>query len=318
MFFSYVGFDSVTTLAEEVRNPRRDLPIGIIATLAISTTLYVGASTVLVGMLPWYCVDDSAPLARAFTFAGNSWATTLIAACTVTGLSTTVLASLFGQPRIFYRMAKDGLLFRLFQSVHPRSQVPYWGTIVTGVVAAVIGFCLSIQSLQNMISIGTLMAFSTVCAGIVVLRYQPEQGEPDRGWKGNATLFLFIFLLLCIALSVALTNLEQVSVAFPIVLLLLALLPVVRLARLPVSAANTSRAQGQLFLCPLVPYLPCAGIFTNTYLICSLDWESYVRILVWTVLGFAIYFLYGIRYSRLGRKEDLAKVEAASGRARVQ
>ena len=303
-----MGFDSVTTLAEEVQNPKRDLPIGIMTTLAISTALYAGASAVLTGMLPWYCVDNSAPLARAFSFVGNDWATTLIAVCTVTGLSTTTLASLFGQPRIFYRMSKDGLLFYLFQSVHPRTQVPYWGTIITGAVAATIAFFLSIDSLQNMISIGTLMAFSTVCAGIVILRYQPQQGESlTRSWRNNATVFVAVFVVLSIALSVALTNIERdLSVAVPIVLGLLTLLPVIRLALLPVNAANTS---ADLFLCPLVPWLPCCGIFTNVYLICSLDWESYVRILVWTVLGFLIYFLYGIRYSRLGRRGDINKAQ---------
>ena len=314
VFFSYVGFDSVTTLAEEVKMPKRDLPIGIIATLGISTALYVGATAVLAGMVPWYCVDINAPLARAFTFAGNHWATTLIAACTVTGLSTTVLASLFGQPRIFYRMSKDGLLFSLFQSLHPRSQVPYWGTIITGGVAALISFILSIDSLQNMISIGTLMAFSTVCAGIVILRYQQaaELGQPAQPptWKTNVVLFLFLFLLAAIGLCVSLTNLASVHLAIPIVLALLMLLPVVRLAFLP---QNRSNPTNDIFLCPLVPWLPCTGIFTNVYLICSLDWESYVRIVVWTLLGFAIYFGYGIRYSRLGRKDDRVLASEQAG-----
>lgn len=314
VFFSYVGFDSVTTLAEEVKRPKRDLPIGIISTLAISTALYVGATAVLAGMVPWYCVDINAPLARAFTFAGNHWATTLIAACTVTGLSTTVLASLFGQPRIFYRMSKDGLLFSLFQSLHPRSQVPYWGTIITGGVAALISFVLPIDSLQNMISIGTLMAFSTVCAGIVILRYQPpvslNQPPPPQSWKTNVVLFLFLFLLCSIALCVSLTNLSSIHISIPIILALLTLLPVIRLARLPQNRANLDT---DIFLCPLVPYLPCAGMFTNVYLICSLDWESYVRIVVWTVLGFLIYFGYGIRYSRLGRKDDLMLAGEQSG-----
>ena len=313
VFFSYVGFDSVTTLAEEVKRPKRDLPIGIIATLGISTALYVGATAVLAGMLPWYCVDINAPLARAFTFAGNHWATTLIAACTVTGLSTTVLASLFGQPRIFYRMSKDGLLFPLFQSLHPRSQVPYWGTIITGGVAALISFLLSIDSLQNMISIGTLMAFSTVCAGIVILRYQPAidgPPPPPQTWRNNVVLFLFAFLLAAIALCVSLTHLASVHVVVPILFALLMLAPVVRLSFLPQNRANPD---GDVFLCPLVPWLPCAGMFTNVYLICSLDWESYVRIIVWTVLGFAIYFLYGIRYSRLGRKADIQQAGEQAG-----
>ena len=302
MFFSFIGFDCVTTLAEEVRNPKRDLPIGILSTLGVATALYVGAVTVLTGMVPWFCVDLNAPLAQAFTFVGNDWATTLIAACTVTGLSCVVLTCLFGQPRIYYRMSKDGLLFPLFQSIHPRTRIPYWGTIVTGCVAAVIGFFLTIDSLSNMISIGTLMAFTTVCAGIVYLRYAEVEGEERRGWKGNVQFYLLLYVLSCIGLGTALTFLESgLHFAVPIVLFLVALTPVIRIAFLPVNPINTRK---ELFLCPFVPWLPCAGMFTNIYLICSLDWESYVRMAVWAVLGFTIYFGYGIRHSRLGRKGD--------------
>ena len=158
------------------------------------------------------------------------------------------------------------------------------------------------------------MAFSTVCAGIVILRYQPaaEIGQPLRPqtWKNNVVLFLFLFLLCAIALCASLTNLASVHLAVPILLFLLMLLPVIRLAMLP---QNRSNPTNDLFLCPLVPWLPCCGVFTNVYLICSLDWESYVRIIVWTLLGFAIYFGYGIRYSRLGRKGDAALAAEQAG-----
>jgi amino acid transporter len=172
VFFSYIGFDSVTTLAEEVKNPKRDLPIGIIATLIISTILYVATTIVVTGMQPWYELqNDQTPLATAFQSVGLKWASTLISAATVTALTGNTLTSLFGQPRIFYRMAKDGLLFQQFAQLHPKTKAPLWGTIYTGIAAALIAFLIPLGSLANMImisiDIGTLLAFSTsACAGV--------------------------------------------------------------------------------------------------------------------------------------------------------
>ena len=164
VFFSYIGFDSVTTLAEEVRNPRKDIPFGVVLTLAVGTALYVGAALVIVGMVPWYALDQNTPVASAFAKVGLSWASTLIAALTVTALTVTTLCSLFGQPRIFFRMAKDGLLNPSFSKL-TAGQVPLWGTVVSGVTAGLIAFTLDIGVLSEMISMGTLMAFSTVNYG---------------------------------------------------------------------------------------------------------------------------------------------------------
>lgn len=304
VFFAFVGFDSVTTLAEEVKSPKTDLPFGILVTLAISTTLYLGASFVIAGMVPWYCVDVNAPLAQAFQSAGNSWATTLISACTVTGLSATCLASLFGQPRIFYRMAKDGLIFKAFAKVHPKTQTPYWGTIITGGVAGTIALFLSIDSLQNMISIGTLMAFSTVCAGVIVMRYQPLPDNQLPMWKSSPVFWLLVFLVPATALCVCMRFHDELHFSILIVLFVLTIATVFGMSRLPVNEGNINP---DLFMCPLCPWLPSLGILTNLYLIASLDWESYVRIAIWTVLGFAIYFVYGIRYSRLGYIDAMRK-----------
>ncbi len=121
---STVGFDAVTTLSEEVKNPKRDVPIGIIATLAISTALYVGTAVVITGMQPWWALDETTPLCNAFTHVGLKWAATFISGATVVAVTGSTLTSLFGQPRIFYRMAKDGLLFAPFSRLHPTTHVP--------------------------------------------------------------------------------------------------------------------------------------------------------------------------------------------------
>lgn len=126
VFFSYIGFDSVTTLAEEVKNPKRDVPIGIISTLLVSTGLYIGTAMVVTGMTAWVCMSDT-PFIDAFSLHNQDWAATLIAGCTVTALTGTTLTSLFGQPRVFYRMAKDGLFFAPFAYIHPKTKAPVWG-----------------------------------------------------------------------------------------------------------------------------------------------------------------------------------------------
>jgi amino acid transporter len=352
VFFAYIGFDSVTTLAEEVKNPKRDLPIGIIVTLSISSALYIGASLVVTGMVPWYLLDQNRPLATAFKQVGNDWAATLIAGITVTGLTASTLTSLFGQPRIFYRMAKDGLLFRAFATLHPTTKAPLWGTIITGCSAAFIAFIFSLDALSNMISIGTLLAFSTVCGGIVILRYEspnrprnsvpgedlqgsspnnnysaenaallegPEYNEEvaipavkkllqplfrravcvsmDRILPSNSAVLLCIYLLPCVMVSVGLRESDTIPWAITIIFALLGVMIVLRIWYLPVDKANLPRSDQ--FICPLVPFLPCLGIFTNIYLITSLDFLSYVRVFIWTLIGFSIYFFYGIHHSRL-------------------
>jgi len=288
IFFNYIGFDSVTTLAEEVVDPKKDIPIGVITTLFIATTLYIGASVVITGMVPWFLLDKDTPLASAFGTVGVSWATTVIATITVTALTASTLCSLFSQPRIFFRMSKDGLLFKKFAVVHPVSQAPIWGTIVTGIVAGLIAFSMDLDVLSDMISIGTLMAFSTVCAGVIILRIDSPMDRPRL-----PSVLLGLFLLPCVGLCIALRNYDTVPIEITIILLLLMLVPTILLGRLPHLKAQLA------YKCPLVPYLPLMGIFSNVYLICSLNAMSYIRILVWTTIGFSIYFGYGLWHSKM-------------------
>jgi APA family basic amino acid/polyamine antiporter len=182
IFFAYIGFDAVSTTAQEARNPQRDLPIGIIASLAICTVLYILVAAVLTGMVPWASVNIEAPLAVAFRDRGLIRASYLITAGALAGLTSVMLVMLLGQTRVLYSMANDGLLPRkFFAAIHPRFRTPYKNTILVGLLAAIVGSVTPIDDIGKMVNIGTLLAFIIVCAAVVVLRRtNPGQPRPFR------------------------------------------------------------------------------------------------------------------------------------------
>lgn len=178
IFFAYIGFDALSTAAQEAKNPRHDMPIGILGSLAICTVLYVAVAAVLTGMVNYKELNVAAPLALAVDRAGSalSWLRPLIKIGALAGLSSVVLVMLMGQPRIFFSMAKDGLLPESFSKVHPRFRTPYITTILTGGIAAIIAGIFPIRVLGELVSIGTLLAFTIVCVSVIVLRKR----NPDR------------------------------------------------------------------------------------------------------------------------------------------
>ncbi len=183
IFFAYIGFDAVSTAAQEAKNPQRDMPIGILGSLLICTLLYVLVSGVLTGIVPYYDLNVPAPLALAIDRTGNAliWLRPLIKIGAIAGLSSVILVMLLGQPRIFYTMAKDGLLPKSFARVHPRFRTPYVTTILTGIVACLIAGILPIHILSELVSIGTLLAFTIVCISIIILRKKkPDLHRPFK------------------------------------------------------------------------------------------------------------------------------------------
>jgi len=183
IFFAYIGFDAVSTAAQEAKNPQRDLPIGILASLAVCTVLYILMALVMTGMVPFMQLDVAEPVYVALDAAGPqlAWLKYFATLGAIAGLASVVLVMLMGQPRIFYAMSRDGLLPPLFGRVHPKFGTPWLATIVTGVIAAVVAGLFPIGLLGQLFSIGTLFAFVIVCAGILVLRYRsPELKRPFR------------------------------------------------------------------------------------------------------------------------------------------
>jgi len=177
VFFSYIGFDAVSTTAQEAKNPQRDLPIGIIVSLTICTILYIGVAAVLTGMVPWQQVNIEAPIARAFLDHNLAWASNIITIGALAGLTSVMLVMLLGQSRVLYAMAKDGLLPNsFFGAIHPRFR-----TILAGLLAAIVGSITPIDDIGKMVNIGTLLAFVIVCISIMVLRRKdPDRPRPFR------------------------------------------------------------------------------------------------------------------------------------------
>jgi APA family basic amino acid/polyamine antiporter len=181
IFFAYIGFDAVSTAAQEAKNPQRDMPIGMLASLGICTVLYIVVSLVLTGVVNYHALNVSAPIAVAVDAFGAklAWLRTFVKIGAIAGLSSVILVLLLGQPRIFYAMAKDGLLPGIFSSVHPKFQTPWLAQILTGTAAMLVAGLFPIGLLGELVSIGTLLAFLIVCAGVLVLRkIHPELHRP--------------------------------------------------------------------------------------------------------------------------------------------
>ncbi|CAN1246208.1 Cationic amino acid transporter 2, vacuolar [Linum grandiflorum] len=178
VFFAYIGFDSVASTAEEVKNPQRDLPMGIGFALSICCSLYMLVSIVVVGLVPYYAMDPDTPISSAFASHGMQWAAYIITAGAVMALCSTLMGSILPQPRILMAMARDGLLPSFFCDVNKKTQVPVKGTVVTGFCAATLAFCMNVDQLAGMVSVGTLLAFTMVAISVLILRYVPPDEVP--------------------------------------------------------------------------------------------------------------------------------------------
>ena len=239
IFFAYIGFDAVSTAAQEAKNPQRDMPIGILGSLGISTLLYILVAIVLTGIVSFTFLNVADPIAVGVNEMGPGlfWLRPIIKVAAIAGLSSVILVLLMGQPRIFYSMAKDGLLPPVFSKIHPRFKTPYASTLITGSIAFMLAGILPINILGELVSIGTLLAFAIVCIGIIILRV--KRPDIQRSFKT-----------------------------------------------------------------PWVPLIPILGAGICILQMLSLPWETWARLIGWMILGFIIYFTYGIKKSKIRNPEN--------------
>jgi APA family basic amino acid/polyamine antiporter len=261
IFFAYIGFDAVSTSAQEATNPQRDMPRGILGSLAVCTILYILISAVMVGLVPYKrMLGEAAPFVVAIDAAvqqaaGTPWHTpmtitkVLITVGVLAGLSSVMVVMMLAQPRIFLAMGNDGLLPGWTRRIHPRFRTPHISTLVTGVVVALAAGFTGIATLGNLVSIGTLMAFVIVSIGIIVLRStRPDLPRPFR--------------------------------------------------------------------VPLSPYVPAAAAIVSFGLMLSLPWSTWERLILWMVIGIAVYFIYGYRNSKIRSLEIPTGAQSAPARER--
>ncbi len=289
IFFAYIGFDAVSTAAEETKNPQRDLPIGIISSLVICTILYIAVSGVITGMVPYSQIDPGAPLAAAFGSVGFPLAQQLIGIGGFAGLTTVMLILLMSQPRIYYSMARDGLLMPWFSKVHPKFRTPFNATILTGIIAATMAAFVAMDDLHHMVSIGTLFAFVVVSGSILIIRYKSDAKPLESTWQ---VIALAVGLGI---LSVVIVNPWDTVVKTILASIggILVLVPLVQMLRSPMTNIPTT------FKCPWVPFVPIVAMAGNIYMMANLNPEAWFRLWVWLGIGALIYFFYGKNHSRV-------------------
>jgi APA family basic amino acid/polyamine antiporter len=182
IFFAYIGFDSVSTHAEEARNPAKDVPIGIISSLVVCTVLYLAVSLVLTGMVPYDQIDINAPVSNAFASVGLHWAQFIISLGAIAGITSVLLVMMLSQPRVMLAMARDGMVPQsFFGAIHDKFRTPWKSTILTGFFVALMAALLPLRILAELVNIGTLLAFIIVCAAVLVMRYkEPNAARPFR------------------------------------------------------------------------------------------------------------------------------------------
>ena len=208
IFFAYIGFDSVSTHAEEARNPRRDVPIGIITSLVLCTILYVAVAAVITGMVPYKQINIDAPVSDAFRQMGMPWAQFLVSLGAVAGITSVLLVLMLSQPRVLLAMARDGLVPKsFFGDVHPRFRTPWKATIVTGIFVAALAAFLPLRILAELVNIGTLLAFVIVCAAVLIMRRtHPDAERPFRAPLVPLTPILGIITCLMLMFSLPAEN----------------------------------------------------------------------------------------------------------------
>ena len=214
VFFAYIGFDAVSTAAEETKNPQRTLPIGIIGSLIISSILYIAVAAVLNGMVPYNLLNNAAPVTFALEKVGANWTASIVSFGALFGLTSVLLTSLFGQTRIFYSMSRDRLLPGVFSKIHPDFRSPVLSTIIVGAVASIIAAFLPLSVIIELVNIGTLSAFIFLALSIIILRKQ----QPDIGRKFRCPLvplipFLSIIFCVFLIFQLSATTLERFAVS---------------------------------------------------------------------------------------------------------
>lgn len=290
VFFAYIGFDAISTTAEECKNPQKDLPRGMIYSLIICTILYVLLALVLTGMVSYQKLNVGDPLALVFDEVGLKWISGIVAVSAVIATASVLLVFQLGQPRIWMSMSRDGLLPKIFSRIHPKYKTPSFSTILTGFLVAVPALFLNLDVVIALTSIGTLFAFVLVCAGLLVLQARPVR--PESRFKVPYVNGKFIVPVMLIAsLAIILTK----SPGYFGSLLTMEGFPMIGFFIIAVLMSVLSFLKN-------LSLIPVLGLTSCFYLMAQESHTNWYRFLIWLAIGLVVYFLYGYRNSKLHKQ----------------
>ncbi|XP_050433621.1 cationic amino acid transporter 3 isoform X2 [Adelges cooleyi] len=336
-FYGFIGFDTVATTGEEAKKPKRDIPLAIVLSLSIITLAYCCVSTVLTLMWPYYDQDPDAPFPYVYDHVGWPTVKWIVSIGAIFALCTSLIGTMFPLPRILYAMSCDGLLFNMFSDIHPKSQTPLLATILSGILAGIMAAVFNLEQLIDMMSIGTLLAYTIVCICVLILRYKESTSvdfvipaENDKGSDrpvvsvvkvlvkffnfsntkypneeteyistANTLCYIAVSTLFCFSV-VQQEESKHSNNLFRYTSMFLGgwlLLIMLSLSRQPQSKKELS------FKVPLVPLIPCVSIVLNVYLMMKLDVQTWVRFGIWLFLGLVIYVFYSLDHSVEGLKQ---------------
>jgi len=334
-FYAFIGFDVIATTGEEAKNPSKAIPISIVLALSICFLAYFGVSAVLTLMWPFSTLPVGGTLPKVFAMRGSPWAKSVIAIGALCGLTSSLLGALVPLPRMLYSMANDGLIFKFLAKVNPRTEIPMIATLISGVFSAILAFIFNLHDLVEMMSIGTLLAYTIVAVCVLILRYQPgtvglvkseaslsthisnsKEDSPLLGVERarhpsqrTAMLALVAIVTSCIGFAGVSAliiwgshYLSQAKWWAIVAVTLIGWLPIgstILLLWLPQNKTPLP------FMVPCVPVLPLLSMFINIFLILKLTYLTWIRFAVWMVIGMSIYLLYGVRHSVEGERQRL-------------
>ncbi|XP_034241850.1 high affinity cationic amino acid transporter 1-like isoform X2 [Thrips palmi] len=328
-FYGFIGFDCVATTGEEVKNPQRAIPIAIIVSLVIIFFSYFGVSAVLTLMWPYYLQDPDAPLPYVFEQIGWPLAQWTVAIGGIFGLFASLFGAMYPLPRVIYAMANDGLIFKFLGEVHPKYKTPLVGTLLAGVITGIMAALFKLQQLVNMLSIGTLVAYTIVAACVLLLRYRYHESDdvgasdykettnlvslkdkptfsrllaqtfnpqglktPTPVTSRLVSIEVLLFCGLCVALGLCLVNMEsQLMYGHWGPLALVCIISSLLLIIVLSMALQPSSRRELAFKVPLVPVIPAVSILLNIYLILMLDLYTWFRFMIWMAVGVGVYFI---------------------------
>ncbi|XP_068760832.1 cationic amino acid transporter 2-like [Montipora capricornis] len=338
-FYAFVGFDIIATTGEEARNPSRGIPISIVLSLGICTLAYFGVSAILTLMWPYSTLPDGGTLPKIFALKGAPWAQYVIAVGALCGLTSSLLGCLLPLPRMLYSMGSDGIIFKFLAKVNPKTGTPVIASVGSGIFSALLAFIFNLRDLVDMMSLGTLMAYTIVAVCVLVLRYRPEnvgfvkenysdaierrqtddQETPEedspllevrkakRPSKTTAFTAQVAIVSSCIGLAalsaLVICGSDALSQAKWWAILLLSLISMFLIGCIVLLFLLPQNKTPLPFTVPFVPVLPLVSVFINVFLMLELSYLTWIRFVVWMAIGFSIYFFYGIRNSLEGERQ---------------